>query len=125
MTFIPNVPAAVKNGIAERGEAGVKFYSPRTMLMEMLGRFGEKTLRMLGVSFALLLAVLFAFYGIRAFLMILPSALAVSAVFAFVALSGGNVNVFHLLAAFMIIGITLDYTIFLAAGLENSKTEML
>ena len=125
MTFIPNVPAAVKNGIAERGEAGVKFYSPRTMLMEMLGRFGEKTLRMLGVSFALLLAVLFAFYGIRAFLMILPSALAVSAVFAFVALSGGNVNVFHLLAAFMIIGITLDYTIFLAAGFRRGVKPVL
>ena len=93
---------------------GVRFYAPRFMLLEMLASSEKRILHLLLASFAALWLVLMIYYRARAILVVVPSLLAVSLTFAAVSLFCGHVNIFHLLSAFMIVGMAIDYTIFLA-----------
>ncbi len=116
MTVIPGV----SRSMAASASPVAEFFAPGAMLVEMLDDCGARLLRLLPVSLLLLLAMLFAFYRIRALLVLLPSVLSVAASFAVISFSCGNVNFFHLLASFMAVGMTLDYTIFLAGDCRGS-----
>jgi predicted LPLAT superfamily acyltransferase len=90
------------------------------MINGMLARYAEKTLVLLCVSFVLLMAVLMLLYRRRFVKIILPSVLSVLVMFAVVSLFGENVNLFHLLSSFMIIGMSLDYSIFLSGDFKRA-----
>lgn len=119
MTLVPSVSAEAASAIPA-GEQAVRFYAPRTVLTRLIDAHSRRSVKLLLMSFALLAAMLAVFYRFRAVLIVLPSVLAVTSMFAFVTFVHGHVNFFHLLAAFMITGMALDYTIFLAADFRSA-----
>lgn len=116
MSIVPSVDAD-----AAAGAAGVKVYAPRRMLIEILNRYESRTMALLMLSLAILFAVMAVFYRWRAFKMMTPAVVAVGAAMAAVAFTGDNVNFFHLLAVFMIMGMSIDYTIFLAEEFRGGE----
>lgn len=123
MTLVSSVDLDEARKAAE--EEGVSFYAPRLMLTKLINRYEDRALMLLMLSFAILLAVLWAFYRLRSLLMIVPAVLSVMAVFAAVTFTGENVNFFHLLASFMLMGMSLDYTIFLADRFRESSLSVI
>ena len=117
MTLLPRVSMAE---VAKTGGEDCKFYAPRAMLLKTLDAYGRRILRLLAVSVALLAGILWLFFRARAFLVVLPPLLAVSLMFVAVSVFNAHVNLFHLLSSFMIVGMALDYTIFLADGFRGS-----
>ena len=99
---------------------GAAFYAPTRILADLMARYERLTRRFLLVTAVALLAVLGALFRRRMPVIVLPSLGATLAVFAGIALSGQSVNLFHLLACFMVIGMSLDYTIFLASGFHHA-----
>ena len=99
---------------------GVTFYAPRQILSDLMARYERLTRKFLLVTAVALLVVLGALFRRRMPVIVLPSLGATLAVFAGIALSGQSVNLFHLLACFMVIGMSLDYTIFLASGFHHA-----
>ena len=95
---------------------GVVAYAPRRDLGIFMARFQERALYLLGGVFILLLGVLIGLFRGLFARVFLPSVLGVTAVFSVLTLRGQAVNVFHLLACFMLIGMTVDYSIFLQSG---------
>ena len=95
---------------------GVTFCRPREALGEVLSVWTRETSLRLIFAFALMFAALFAFFRMRAFVEILPSLLSVAVVLAAIALTGESVNLFHLLACFLLAGMGVDYAVFLHSG---------
>ena len=114
LTVIPNVlrPAVLPEGVT--------FAAPQAMLNETLEAFSGTVRRLLMAVGVLLGLVVLIKFRMRAFKLALPSLLAVEVVFLSVGLGGGSVNLFHLLACFMLIGMTLDYTVFFASGARRA-----
>lgn len=95
---------------------GVVAYAPRRALGDFLAHCQARALQLL-IWVALLLCLLLALlFKRQAFRILLPSLLGVSAVFSTLTLRGQPINLFHLLACFMLIGMTLDYAIFLSTA---------
>lgn len=100
---------------------GVVAYAPRRALGDFLAHCQARALQLLtwvALLLSLLLAVLFRR---RAFRILLPSLLGVSAVFSTLTLRSLPINLFHLLACFMLIGMTLDYAIFLSTAPQAAR----
>lgn len=114
LTVIPDAPEP--DGMPE----GVAWYVPQAALDAMLDGLAATVRKLLLAVGAVLLTVLIVRYGLRAWKIALPSLLAVLSVFVAVGMLGGTVNLFHLLACFMLIGMTLDYTVFFASDARHS-----
>lgn len=95
---------------------GVRFLQPQTVLGEVLARWTDETLVRLGFALGLMLLALAVFCRRRAFEMFLPSVLAILAVMSVLGALGEKVNLFHLLACFLLAGMSVDYTVFLHHG---------
>lgn len=95
---------------------GVAFCRPRDALGEVLSIWTRETRIRLGLAFVLMFAALAFFFRLRAFVEFLPSFLAVGFVWGVVSLLGENVNLFHLLACFLLAGMGIDYAVFLHSG---------
>lgn len=95
---------------------GVRFLQPRVVLDGVLSRWTDETLVRLGWALALMLVALVGFFRRRAFEMFAPSSLAIAAVAGLLGLLGEKVNLFHLLACFLLAGMSIDYTVFLHGG---------
>ncbi|MGN0887067.1 MAG: hypothetical protein ACI4RT_08750 [Candidatus Spyradenecus sp.] len=95
---------------------GVRRYAPQAALADFLSRCQRRTLWLLGLVAVPLIALLFGLFGRRALRLLLPPLCAVGAVFSALTVRGEPVNLFHLLACFMLIGMALDYAIFLSAS---------
>ncbi len=92
---------------------GVKFCQPREMLQDILSLLSVETRKRLFVSFFFMSAALLVFMRSRAFVTILPSLISFLFVVGVLGLSGESVNLFHLLASFLLIGMGVDYTVFI------------
>lgn len=95
---------------------GVRFLQPRVQLGAVLARWTDETLVRLGFALALMLAALVVFCRRRAVEMFVPSVCAMAAVAGLLGLLGEKVNLFHLLACFLLAGMSVDYTVFLHNG---------
>lgn len=100
---------------------GVRRYAPQAALADFLTRCQRRTLWLLGAVAVPLIAILFGLFGQRALRLLLPPLCAVGAVFSVLTLRGEPVNLFHLLACFMLIGMALDYAIFLSAAPTEAR----
>lgn len=96
--------------------AGVRFLQPRTVLADVLSRWTDETLVRLGCALALMFVALLLFDRRRAVRLFLPSAAAIAVVVGALGLCGESVNLFHLLACFLLAGMSVDYTVFLHGG---------
>ena len=96
--------------------SGVRFLQPRTLLAAVLSRWTNETLGRLGCALALMFVALVLFDRRRAIRLFLPSALAIAVVAGALGLRGEPMNLFHLLACFLLAGMSVDYTVFLHGG---------
>lgn len=96
--------------------AGVVFCQPKETIAAVLSDWAEEALKLLGVSLVLMLVVLAACCRRRAFAAFGPSLFALVVVAGLLGLCGVKVNLFHLLAGFLLAGMSVDYTVFLHSG---------
>lgn len=94
--------------------------SPRGLLEAMLNALTSETLARLAMSVVCLFLALVGFFRRRALRLFAPSGIAIGLVFAAVLLTNGSVNLFHLLAMFLLAGMSVDYTVFLHNGGRES-----
>ena len=95
---------------------GTSFVRPKTVLNAVLSDWTRETGARLGFALVLMLAALFAFCRLLAPVVMLPSVLAIAFAWGAVTLSGESVNLFHLLASFLLAGMGVDYAVFLRFG---------
>ncbi len=98
---------------------GVSFFAPRRLLAELMAFYTRTVLWLLAATGLLLVIAVAAAFKKRAFKIALPPVIAVMTVFSLIAITGQPVNLFHLLACFMLIGMSLDYSIFLDHDFER------
>jgi lauroyl/myristoyl acyltransferase len=110
LTIIPNQPQP-----AHMPE-GVIYAQPQQRMQHMLDDLCTLTQRLLGGIGLLLFVALGLIFKKRAWKIALPSLCAVLVVFLALGTGARTLNLFHLLACFMLIGMSLDYTIFFASG---------
>lgn len=104
----------------EREVEGVSFCQPRKTLEGILEEWTEEIGLWLLLSLVAMAIVLVAFFRRKAFVVAFPSLAAVASVLGFLSLTGVGVNLFHLLALFLLAGMGVDYAVFARSGEENS-----
>lgn len=95
---------------------GVRFWSPREKLESVLSTWTDEMLVRLTISLALMFFVLLVCCRRQAVVIFLPSLMALAVVCGALGLAGVKVNLFHLLAGFLLAGMSVDYTVFLHGG---------
>ncbi|MCQ2300843.1 MAG: hypothetical protein MJZ81_12065, partial [Bacteroidales bacterium] len=90
------------------------------LLSALLTRLTYETSRGLAIAMALMFGVLAVIFRAGAVRKFLPSLLAIIAMLGVVQLSEGSINLFHLIAFFLLAGISIDYTIFIH-GAEDRR----
>ena len=95
---------------------GVTFCRPRETIAQVLSGWADETLVRLGVALALMFAALLVFCRERALAVFAPSVFALLSVAGLLGLFGTKINLFHLLAGFLLAGMSVDYTVFLHSG---------
>jgi len=96
--------------------AGVVFCQPRVVIAEVLSGWAKETRLRLLAALALMFVVLAVCCRKRAIAVFAPSLFALLTVAGVLGLAGVPVNLFHLLAGFLLAGMSVDYTVFLHAG---------
>ena len=109
--MIPSSPQP-KNALP----AGVTFCRSRETIARVLSGWADETLMRLGVALVLMFAALLVFCRGRALAVFAPSVFALLSVAGLLGLLGTKINLFHLLAGFLLAGMSVDYTVFLHAG---------
>ena len=95
---------------------GVLFVQPQAVLDSVLSTWTREAVARLGFALVLMLAALFAFCRLQAFVVALPPLVAILFAWGAVAFSGASVGLFHLLASFLLAGMAVDYAVFLRFG---------
>ena len=90
----------------------VYLFSPQKTIKDTLDECAKETYISLIFSILLLLALIFVFYRKRTFIYILPSIMATIGALAIINTIHGAVTFFHLISLFIVIGLSIDYTIF-------------
>ena len=108
---VPSAPAPSKD-LPE----GVSFWQPRQLIGSILSAWSAETRLRLAVALGLMLAILLCVFRLRAFAVMFPSVFAMAVVGGLLGLRGESVNLFHLLAGFLLAGMSIDYTVFLHSG---------
>ena len=113
-THILMIPSAPQ----PKGELpdGVTFCRPRETIAQVLSGWADETLVRLGVALALMFAALLVCCRGRALAVFAPSVFALLSVAGLLGLLGSRINLFHLLAGFLLAGMSVDYTVFLHSG---------
>lgn len=90
--------------------------SPQALLASLLSKLTRETSRGLVLALALMLIVLLVIFRGGALRKFLPSVIAILGMMGVVQLTEGEVNLFHLIALFLLAGLSIDYTIFLQSA---------
>lgn len=89
-------------------------------------RYRERAASLLGAAYCVILLVFCVRYGPRrALAVMLPPALAAMTTLAALGWLGEDINLFHLLALLLVLGIGVDYTLFLQEGSAHGVATML
>ena len=105
---------------------GGKYVDVQRNISERIKACRETCVRMLLPVFVILFLLLSLIYNPRnASKILAPSMLACGFAIGLLALTGQAVNLFHILAIFLIIGFGLDYSVFRAGGEKHSKDAVL
>ena len=104
----------------EKPVPGATYVSPVETLTGFLVRYQATALRLLALSGALLLALLSVRFRLGTWKILLPSLAGIGAGFALLGLLKTPLNLFHILACFMLLGMSLDYTVFLASDCRRN-----
>lgn len=105
---------------------GANYVNVSQDVSEKIGHCRKSCLQMLAPVFALLLISLsFIYHPITTLKIITPSVIASIFAIGLVSLTGQHINLFHILAIFLIIGFGLDYSVFRASGIKSSSDAVL
>ena len=107
----PLPPAGGPRSCAAAG-SGVSVVEPKRELMSLFDAYAQEAYRLLGISFALLAALLAALFRRRFLAYALPVAAAVLATLGVLGWCGVQLTFFHALCFFVCTGLGLDYVIF-------------
>ena len=89
-----------------------RIISPANELTMQMNIFSHETYILLSICMIVLVFVLFGLYGRRAVNYMIPCVFSVGLTIAILTWFGQSITFFHLLSLFIVIGISLDYTIF-------------
>ena len=105
---------------------GANYVNVSQDVSEKIGHCRKSCLQMLAPVLALLLISLsFIYHPITVLKIITPSVIASIFAIGLVSLTGQHINLFHILAIFLIIGFGLDYSVFRASGIKSSSDAVL
>ena len=82
------------------------------MLTNQISKYSTETYHLLTLCTVTLLGLLLILYGRRALHYLIPSILGIGLTIALLTIMGQPITFFHLLSLFIVIGLSLDYTIF-------------
>jgi len=95
--------------------------SPAQQMTDLMEKYSHESYRLLAVCGVALVLLLFALYKKRALIYLVPSILAVGLTAAVLTWGGCAITFFHLLSLFIVIGLTLDYSIFHINAADNRE----
>lgn len=101
---------------------GVRLVDQVENLSQLLGYYRDQILAWVGAAYLLLIVILCFRYRRESWRIIVPPALASSAALSLIFLLEGGVNLFHLLALLLVLGIGLDMGIFLRESGQRAHT---
>jgi len=94
-------------------------------LSALFGEYRSRVILMLFIAYGLILAGLSIRYGLRrATLLVAPPVLAGAAALVLVSLAGGTLNLFSFLALILVLGIGIDFTLFIAEARHELTSTM-
>ncbi len=106
--------------------AGVTYVDKVTDISDLFGRYRERTGWLIAFGYGLILLQLIRRYGWRrGAAVMLPTALAALLTIAGLGWFGEQLNLFHLLALLLVLGIGVDYALFLVECADHSAATML
>lgn len=95
-------------------------------LSDLFGRYRERTVWLIAIGYGAILLLLIGRYGwVRGTAVMLPTALAALLTIAGLGWIGEQLNLFHLLALLLVLGIGIDYALFLVEGFDHADATML
>ena len=103
------IPLTEKINVSEEN---VFVVNPQAQITEQLNHYTSEGYFYLGVSFISLFIFLLLVYKRKALMYILPSFMGVSLTVAVLSICGYAITFFHLLSLFIVVGLSMDYTIF-------------
>jgi predicted exporter len=105
---------------------GVRFIDQVAGISGVLKKYRQLTNRMILAAYALILLILIWRYGIgRAVSVLLPPLLAAASTFALFGFTGQPLTLFNSLAILLVLGLGIDYTIFLAESRDSRPVTMI
>ncbi|MBO7721508.1 MAG: hypothetical protein J6T01_03785 [Kiritimatiellae bacterium] len=110
------LPPLTTHSAPRTPHTSLSFWQPYQQLSDVLSDWTREALGRLGLSLALLLVLLAVVFRRAALSVAAPSLVALAVVGAVLGWRGESANLFHLLAAFLLVGMGLDYSVFLRAG---------
>jgi predicted exporter len=126
LTYLRDVrdPEAVRAAIADID--GVRWFEQRTFLNEVFAGFRDRTLRLVGLGVALVYVLLIVRYrswrpATAAFL---PAVFVPIVVLSCFALAGEETNLMHAVSLLMVMGMGVDYGIFLVDSARDDDAEL-
>ena len=99
--------------VPDLGDKDVLFFEPAKHLSAALDRQATDSYGLLAVSFLLLAGLLGVLYRGKAPLYLLPSVIGSLGTLSILALCGESLTFFHWLGLFVVVGLSMDYTVFL------------
>ena len=123
LTFLEGVRDPTALSAALSGLQGVQYFDQQRFLADAFGRYRERSSRLIGIGVIAVLALLFLRYrrvGLVA-VAALPSLLAAGTTLAVLALAGIPVSLLHLLGLLLVLGMGVDYGVFLLESRADSE----
>lgn len=104
---------------------GVTVINVAKDVSSQLAKHGKTCVRLVMAAFVILFCYLYLRYKNKSFKIILPSICGILTSFAALGVTMQPVNLFHIFAMFLILGFTLDYSIFRVSRIEKSADAVL
>lgn len=95
--------------------------SPAKQVRDLMTEYSHESYRLLAICGIALILLLIILYGKKAFIYLMPSVLAVGLTIAVLTWFNQPITFFHLLSLFIVIGLTLDYSIFHINAVDNRE----
>lgn len=96
--------------------------SPNQQMSDLMEKYSHESYRLLAMCGMALVLLLIILYGKRALVYLMPSVLAVGLTATTLTWFNQPITFFHLLSLFIVIGLTLDYSIFHINAKDNNET---
>ncbi|MGN0013813.1 MAG: hypothetical protein ACI37T_00165 [Candidatus Gastranaerophilaceae bacterium] len=123
--FDENTSVMIAEGDINISQQNVKCINLPKNISTLLNNSSKVCILLITIAFILLFSYLYYNYQKKAILMLLPPVIGVLCGFAALGFSSVCANIFHIFAVFLVIGFTVDYSVFRFSKIEKSKDAVL